>query len=122
MKDNQKRMWEDLTLKSLEAKLRSLPEPKIPETLEDRLHATVPQKPVEMIREHPVRRWFKAYGFWATAAAVLILGLVLTSNQSPSTPSHRFVADLNDRTSRQVPSDQNALFIEDTNFVNSNPE
>lgn len=122
MKDNHKRMWEELTLKSLEAKLRSLPEPKIPETLEARLHTTIPQKPMEIIRDHSVRRRLQAYGLWATAAAVLILAWVLASNSGPPAPSQRFVADLNDRTSRQVPSDQNAVLIEDTNLVNSLPE
>ena len=121
MKENHKHIWEDMTLKSLEAKLRSLPEPGIPETLEARLHDAIPQKPLAMIREHPLRRRIKAYGFWATAAAVLILAVVLASNHGPSAPSHRFVADLNDRTSRQAPTDQNAVLVEDTNFVHSNP-
>ncbi|MFC1635834.1 hypothetical protein ACFL5Z_13425 [Planctomycetota bacterium] len=122
MKENHKRTWKDMTLKSLKAKLRSLPEPIIPETLKTRLYATIPRRPTETIRERPVRRWLKAYGLWATAAAVLILALVLASNHGPPASSHRLVADLNDGTSRHVPTDQNAVFIEDTNFVNSNPE
>lgn len=122
MKDNQKQTWEDMTLKSLEAKLRSLPEPGIPETLEARLHATIPKRPLETIQVRPVRRRLTAYGLWATAAAILILVLILASNQGPPAPSHRFVADLNDRTGRHVPTDQNAVLIEDTNFVNDNPE
>ena len=123
MKDDQKRMLEEFTLKSLEAKLRSLPEPKIPETLEAKLHATIPQKPIEIIRDHPIRRRLQAYGLWTTAAAaVLVLAWVLASDYAPPASSQRFVMDLNDRASRQVPSDQNAVFIEDTNLVNSHPE
>jgi hypothetical protein len=122
MKENHKRMAKELTLKSLEVKLRSLPDPRTPESLEAKLHATIPQEPMEIIRDHPVRRRLQTYGLWATAAAVLILAWVLASNSGPPAPSRRFVADLNDRTGHQVPSDQNAVLIEDTNLVNSFPE
>jgi hypothetical protein len=122
MKENHKPTWEDVTLKSLEATLRSLPEPGIPETLEARLHAAIPQKPPETIRGRPVRRRLEAYGLWATAAAVVLLVLALATHYGPPAPSHRFVADMNDRATRQAPTDQNAVLIEDTNFVNSTPE
>ncbi|KPK43798.1 MAG: hypothetical protein AMJ65_04805 [Phycisphaerae bacterium SG8_4] len=122
MKENHKQTWEDMTLKSLEAKLRSLPEPGIPEMLEAKLHATIPESPTETIRENPFRRWLKAYGLWATAAAVVILAFVLAVNHGQPSPSHRFVADINDGASRYVPADQNAVLIEDTNFVNPNIE
>ena len=120
MKENHKQTWQNITLKSLEAKLRSLPEPGIPETLEARLHGTIPRSPTETIREHLFRRWLKTYGIWATAAAVAILVLVLAVNHGPPSPSHRFVVDLNDGANRYVPADQNAVLIEDTNFVNPN--
>ncbi|MHC4434914.1 MAG: hypothetical protein ACYTBS_24000 [Planctomycetota bacterium] len=120
MKENHKQTRQDITLKSLEARLRSLPEPAIPETLEARLHATIPERPTETIRGHLFRQWLKAYGIWATAAAVMILALVLAVNHGPPSPSHRFVADLNDGVARYVPADQNAVPIEDTNFVNPN--
>ncbi|UCF15055.1 MAG: hypothetical protein JSW59_16725 [Phycisphaerales bacterium] len=122
MKEDNKKTWENITLKSLEARLRSLPEPGIPATLEARLHATIPERPTETIRVHLLRRWIKACALSATAAAVVILAIVLAANHGPPSPSHRSVADLNDGASRHVPADQNTVLIEDTNFVNPTPE
>jgi hypothetical protein len=124
MKENQEQKWKDTTLKSLEAKLRNLPEVEVPETLEVKLLAAIPDREPVAI-EHSLRQHPGAWDFGVTAAAViLILALMLTVNYGLSTPSQTLSAQPKDTSlchtgwERQYfLGDQNAL-VEDTNYAN----
>lgn len=127
MKENQEQKWKDTTLKSLEAKLRNLPEVEVPETLEAKLLAAIPDREPVAI-EHSVRQHPGAWDFGATAAAViLILALIFTVNYGLSTPSQMLSAQPKDTSlcytgwePHYLPLDQNNALVEDTNYTNCN--
>ena len=125
MTENQEEKWDDMTLESLEAELRSLPEVDVPETLEGKLLAAIPGREPETLAELPVKRHPRLWDFGVTAAAaILILALMLTVNYGLSTPSQALSSQLKDTSlcytmweRYGLPGDQNAL-IEDTNYAN----
>lgn len=117
MTENQEHEWENVTLRSLEAKLRSLPDPEIPQSLKAKLFAATPAGQPGVTPKLQARQWLGAWGFGVTVTAVLILALIIASNQGPSVPTHPLVADINDRTTRNGLADQNTPLIEDTNHV-----
>jgi len=119
MTTNQEQKRQDLTLKSLEADLRRLPEVQIPETLQAKILASVPDGKAGGPQGNWVRRWPRVCGIGIATAAVLILGLVFMANYALFMSSQPPVTDLNDGPTRYVLSDQNSLLIEDTNHVNS---
>jgi len=125
MARNQEKKWDDMALESLEAKLRHLPEVQVPETLEAKLLAAIPDRQSETSMEDSVRWRLGAWDFGVTAAAVvLILALMFTVNYGLSTPSQALSAQLQDTSLCYTAwerygfsGDQNAL-IEDTNYAN----
>jgi hypothetical protein len=126
MTENQEEKWDDMTLESLEAELRSLPEVDVPETLEGKLLAAIPDRQPAAAAEHRAERHPGLWDFGVTAAAaVLILALMLTVNYGLSEPSQTLSTQLTDMSLlhtgwelRPLLSDQNAL-VEDTNYANS---
>jgi len=125
MTRNQEKKWDDMTLESLEARLRRLPEVQVPEALEAKLLAAIPDKQPKASIEDSVRWHPGAWDFGVTAVAVvLILALMLTVNYGLSTPSQALSAQLQDTSLCYTAwerygflGDQNAL-IEDTNYAN----
>lgn len=112
--------WKDMTLKSLETKLRGLADVKVPETLEAKLLAAIPDRATEAAAGLEVRwyRWILDLGA-STAAAVLILGLMLMLNYGFSVSSKMWLKDFDDalicganwQQSRLL-YDQNNAFVE----------
>jgi hypothetical protein len=72
MKAHGKNPWKDLTRESLEAKLRDLPPPPIPATLERRLLAAIPASG-ELAPVGRRFRWRRAVGLVGLAAAVILI-------------------------------------------------
>lgn len=76
-----------ITLKSLAAQLRRLPEVEVPETLKPRLLAAIPDTHAKSAPAHQFQR-YPAWDFGVTAAAaVLIFALMFLVNYGLSTPS-----------------------------------
>ena len=113
MRKNQEQKWEDMTLKSLETKLRCLPEVEVPETLKAKLFAAVPGGKAGDSSEH-LTQWLPgAWGLGAAAAAVFILALIFVPDYNPSAPLKTLTMDLNDRSTYHVLADQNSAYIAD---------
>jgi len=106
-----------MTLKSLEAKLRRLPEPEIPKTLEARLLDAIPDRDPNVSRDHhQVKRHPRAWNLGAAAtAAVLILALMLTVNYGLSTPPQMLLIELNDALPHYARPDQNNFLYDQNN-------
>lgn len=120
MKDNQDFKWDDITLKSLKAKLRSVPKPDVPVTLKEKLLAAIPKKQTKTVSVFPVRPGFGYWSFGATAAVILILIGTIFLNFNVSDTSHKMVVDMNEGFNDNFPNDLNVPLIEDTNYVNDN--
>lgn len=73
MKSDENETQKPLSLESLEAQLRGLPSPKVPEGLEARLTAGIPAGPHKTVADRP-RRYGLAVGA-AIAAGVLLVAL-----------------------------------------------
>ncbi|UCF43063.1 MAG: hypothetical protein JSV99_10860 [Planctomycetota bacterium] len=98
MTENKEHDWENITLKSLEAKLRSLSELQVPPSLRGKLLASIPERQARVAPAHPVQWRLGAWGFGAAAVVVLILALMFLPNYGPSVPSKTLIMDLNDKT------------------------
>lgn len=109
--ENQEHKW--ATLKSLEAHLRRLAEIEVPETLKAKLFAAIPDEQPKAGPKHCVRWWPGAWGFGATAAAILVLALILVTNYGTSGPSRKLIADINDKPSYYTLADQNNTSVGD---------
>lgn len=128
MKGNQEQKRKDTTLKSLEAELRNLPEVEVPETLEARLLAAIPDRGPKASVEQRAKRHPGLWDFGVTtAAAILILALMLTVNYGLSTPSQTLLTKFKDTSlcytrweQNSLLYDQNNTLIEDTNYTNCN--
>ena len=120
MTNNQEQKGQDLTLKSLEAKLRCLGDVEVPQTLEAKILARVPDSKPRSPQYHRGWRWPRVCGIGVATAAVLILALIFMSNYGPFVSSHTLIRDFNDKPTRPLLADQNTPLIEDTNHVNSN--
>ena len=117
---NREQEWQDLTLESLEAQLRRLGEVEVPQTLEAKILAKVPDGKAERSQHHRAWWWPRVCSIGIATAAVLILALIFMSNYGPFVSSQTLITDLNDGPTRPVPTDQNTPLIEDTNHVNFN--
>ena len=109
MTQNQRQNGEDMTLESLEAQLRRLPEVEVPEALEARLLAAIPHGVSHLRQQSRLGWWPGALGIGA-AAAFLILVFVFVANYAPSTGSGPAIIEPNDR-SRYFLADQNSEHI-----------
>jgi hypothetical protein len=117
MAQNQEQRWQDMTLNSLEAKLRSFSLLEAPETLKAKLFAAIPAEKAKAAQQHRAQ-WWRGIGAWGTAAAaVVILALIFVPDYGPSMPSQTLIADLNDRPVRNLLTDQNNALVEDINYV-----
>jgi len=87
MKQKREKKSKRITLKSLAAHLRRLPEVEIPETLKPRLLAAIPDMQQKHAPAHQFR-WYHAGDLGVTAAAVVfIFVLIFLINYSLYTPS-----------------------------------
>lgn len=120
MTNNQEQKGQDLTLKSLEAKLRCLGDVEVPQTLEAKILARVPDSKAGSPQDHGSWRRSRVWGIGIATAAVLILALIFMSNYGPFVSSHTLIKDFNDKPTRPLLADQNTPLIEDTNHVSSN--
>ena len=120
MTENQEQKWEDVTLKSLEAEVRSLGEVEAPETLKRKLFAQIPNSKPGCEREHQVRWRSGVLGFAAAVAAVVILALIFVPNYVPSMPSQRVIAEINDRPTHSSPAEESNALIKDINYADCN--
>lgn len=98
MTENQEQKSKDMTLKSLEKKLRHLPEIEVPEALEARLLAAIPDRRTKGKQAQQLQ-WRRAWDFGVTAAAaVLIFALMFLVNYglsiSPQTSITEFDTSL----------------------------
>jgi len=116
MTENQEQKWEYMRLKSLEAELRCLPEVEVPETLEDKLLAAIPDRGAKVAPEHQAKWHVRAWDFGATAtAAVLILALMLMVNYGLSVPPQMLLTELNDTSLCYTRWDQNNFLYDQNN-------
>ena len=111
MVENQEHKW--ATLKSLEAHLRRLAEIEVPETLKAKLFAAIPDEKSKAGSKHCGRWWPGAWGFGATAAAILVLVLIFVTNYGTSGPSRNLIADINDKPAYYTLADQNNTSVGD---------
>lgn len=124
MKRNQEEKSDDMTLESLEERLRSLPELDVPKALEARLAAAVPSGAEGTSVRPRTARCPRLWDYWATAAAaILIVALMLTANYGVSDSSRTFSTQITDTSlcgtlwdRCTFLGDQNTL-IEDINYT-----
>ncbi|MBN1972981.1 MAG: hypothetical protein JW787_05040 [Sedimentisphaerales bacterium] len=114
MKENQNFNKDEVTLKSLKAKLRSIGELDVPVTLKAKLLDAIPREPNKNVYVHPIRQRFGIWGYGASAAIVLILVVIIIINIGPSISPHIPHEGINN------PNDLNDSFIQDTNLINYN--
>ncbi len=89
--------WANVTLKSLEERLRRLPPPQAPKTLKARLFATIPDTQPQAAGTHELKWRFRVRNFGATAAAaVLIFAFMFTVNHALSIPPQALLTELED--------------------------
>ncbi len=97
MMQNGKQKWKNTTLKSLEARLRSLGKVKVPETLKVKLFAMIPAPLPQPVLTYEHKWRFRVRTFSATAAAaVLIFAFMFTVNHALSTPTQALLTELDD--------------------------
>ena len=106
MIQNWKDKSQNITLKSLQAQLRNLPELKLPEQLKEKLFAAIPENKTTVSDKQDAKRWSLTLGLGA-AAAVFIMALIFLSNYGPKNPSI-ILAELNDTSSCFVFADNNS--------------
>jgi len=93
MTENQEQKSKDMTLKSLEAELQRLPEVEVPEALEAKLLAAIPDSRAKAAPGHQLQ-WHRAWDFGVTAAAaVLIFALMFLVNYGLSIPSQTSITE-----------------------------
>ena len=122
MTTNREQEWQDLTLESLETDLRRLGEVKVPQTLEAKILAKVPDNKARSLQDHRSWRRPRVWGIGIATAAVLVLALIFMSNYGPFVSSPMLIGDFNDKPTRPLLADQNTPLIEDTNHVNFNAQ
>jgi hypothetical protein len=120
MAENQGHEWDNISLKSLEDKLRCLPEVEIPEQLKAKLLAAIQCRQ----QKTSIGHWFK----WhlgvrdlvaAVAAAIFIfVSMLMVSYVLPNPPQTLLAAD--DLTLKYTMYDQNFVLIKDNNYTSYN--
>jgi len=86
-----------MTLRSLEERLRHLPQPQVPKTLKARLFATIPDTQPQIAGVGRLKWHFRIRNFGATAAAaVLIFAFMFTVNHALSIPPQALLTELED--------------------------
>ena len=101
----------------VEAKLRLLADIPIPDSLEERLVATIPAAQARgSCKRRPSFGWWR---FTAGAAAVLLIGLVCVQYCGLSPLCRRPMVVSSNTGQRLGSSDQNGISVTDTNDANS---
>jgi hypothetical protein len=86
-----------MTLRSLEERLRHLPQPQVPKALKARLFATIPDTQPQIVGAGQIKWHFRIRNFGATAAAaVLIFAFMFTVNRALSIPPQALLTELED--------------------------
>ncbi|MFC1738754.1 hypothetical protein ACFL1G_06885 [Planctomycetota bacterium] len=120
MKDNKEKNDKDITLKSIAAGLRSLPELEVPGKLKQKLFATIPNRLTVITKNRRLRGLSVIWRIGTAAAAIIILASILLSNLGRSTSSNKFTVEMNEVSKHYVLADQNNRFIIDSNYVDCN--
>ena len=108
---NKEQNWKNVTLKSLEARLRRFPKHKPPETLKAKLLATIPNTQPQPAQKSQIKLQSRLWNFGAiTAAAAVILAFMFMLNYALSTPSQMLFTELNDTSLSYAAS--GPLFLE----------
>lgn len=106
-----------ITLKSLAAHLRRLPELEVPETLEPRLLAAIPDTQAKPEPPHQFRG-YRAWDFGVTAAAaVLIFALMFLVNYGLSTPSKKGLIEFDTSLWSTTPNQNNFLYDQNNTYL-----
>ena len=114
MTQKRKKKSKRITLKSLAANLRSLPEVEVPETLKPRLLAAISDMQAKPAPAHQFR-WYHAGDFGVTAAAVvLIFALIFLINYGLYTPSRTEIIEF-DTSLRCTTWNQNNFLYDQNN-------
>jgi hypothetical protein len=104
-----------ITLKSLAAHLRRLPEVEVPDTLKPKLLAAIPDTQAKPATVHQFRG-YPAWDFGVTAAAaVLIFALMSLVNYGLSTPSKTGIIEF-DTSLRSTTLKQNNFLYDQNNM------
>ncbi len=117
MKHNQKPKSEEMTLKSLEERLRRLPQVQPSESLEPKLLAGIGAGTAEFTENHRLRWWPGGWNFGAAAvAAILILASMLVVNYGLAAPSQMLFTELTDTSLCYTGWDQDNLLYDQNSF------
>ena len=116
MAENQEHKWKNISPKSLEKKLRSLPEVKFPEKLKAKLLAAIQSKQQKISISHQLEWHLGARELAATAAAAIFIfaSMLMVSYGLPN-PPQTLLTELNDPSLRYTMWDQNLFY--DQNYV-----
>ncbi|MFA6186747.1 MAG: hypothetical protein WC770_05990 [Phycisphaerae bacterium] len=97
-----------ISLKSLEANLRSFSDIDVPQGLKAKILAAIPCE-VQNSRKNPDFRWFKfwTFGFGTSAAALFVVGTMMIFKTSTLSTTQMFVADPIDMPRCFITIDQN---------------
>jgi hypothetical protein len=119
MKTNREHKRKKLKLKSLEAKLRRLPDVDVPQKLKAGLLAAVPVGKDAPSRELHFGRFPRAWDFGVTAAAaVTIIASLLLVNYGLSVPSQTLLTEFDDTSLCYPRWDQNDfLFSQNSAYI-----
>jgi len=115
MEKSHKQKWENMNLKSLEGKLRSLGRIKAPEALKSALLAAIPHRVATESRYYRHRPWQVRNFGAAAAAAAVILALMLVINQGLSISPRMFEAMIDDTSLSSSVWEGNSFFYDDGN-------
>jgi hypothetical protein len=120
MAENQGHNWDNISLKSLEDKLRCLPEVEIPEQLKAKLLAAIQCRPQKISLSHRFKWHLGVRDLVAAAAAAIFIfvSMLMVSYVLPNPPQTLFAAD--DLSLRYTMYDQNCVLIKDNNYTSYN--
>jgi hypothetical protein len=94
---NKEQKWKNVTLKSLEARLRRFPKHQPPETLKAKLLAVIPRTQPQLAQKRQIKLQSRVWNFGAfTTAAAVILAFMFMLNYALSTPSQMLFTELDD--------------------------
>jgi len=116
MAEERNHQQKDVSLESLQAQLRNLPEPDVPEGLKSALFAGIPEAAVPAGHRSLVGRHPGAWDFGVTAAAaVVILALLLMVNYGLSVPAGKSLVKFDEPLLSYTRWDHNTLLSDQNN-------
>ncbi len=117
MTQKRKKKSKRITLKSLAAHLRRLPEVEVPETLKPRLLAAIPDTHAIPATAHQFR-WYRAWDFGVTAAAtVLIFALMFLLNYGLSAHSQTSIIEFDTSLCLTTWNKNNFLYDQNNTYL-----